>query len=328
MKGESQIKEFLSEHIATFNQFTIRTGEYKLILGEYFKICYQVQGLTYNWREITLAWEEKYPCKESVPRWTCSYFHECPQNGKCRPPMYRLLDDDEKNEYFQKVDIEYSGLSNSKKIDILFKEDEKVLVVPKRLMEMRQLRKYTQQEVAERCGISKQSVSKVECGGKHGDRVFSSTEIAQAHEMATIRLSRCCFFAALYNVSPGYLMGQVDADTGLADIKINKVSYYKKGDQFQNQPPIYEEFELSPLLFSPFLYDTPKAKKGYRALMEFGKTYNITDVMYKNAEAVDYINLLKTLTKVYFGKPPDELLKILRDACIGFCDRLEASRNE
>ena len=269
---------------AQIDTFPIRIRDYAKVYASYFSTCPYCQGLKFNWPEIS---QELLDGDLDCPQWHCQKYAICPENHKCLPP---LLSDDTLNEYYWLEDRDFYSFVEEKQrnlatgqmesqferkfnfTEVLINFDKKVLVSPERLRECRTACQFTLQEIASRCWASnRQNWSIYETIPDKHDKLIKQqrlTSIGIKHKMRPMRYSECCYLAAIYKTTPGYLMGQIDNPKH--DIAVHKYSYYKKKDgllftDLRNLEPDLEGFRVFPELFSPISFYSDKKRKGEEA---------------------------------------------------------------
>lgn len=329
MQGKKHIESDFLTHLRNFEpqiaQFSIKTGVYGEALLSYFRVCPYAQDLATNWNRISQELSN-VTSGRTPPQWSCSNYNKCNHNEHCRPP-FRW--EDTQHQYFCVIDSDYSSfvtetgrgrknhtIRKSNIGKLLIEDNSKVLASPVRLDKVRSDCQYSEDQVANMCGLSKQSISNLNFIPENPKQKLSC--IAAKNGMVSIKYSLCCLLAVLYEVTPGYLMGQSDEPS--RDIYVHKCAYYQANKFYQDNfessvkasPPIHEEYEISPGLIAPIELFSKKKAEGRKAADRMRKHFK--DL------APNFQILLELCEKIYYQPIPLELQRDLHLLFEGLLD--------
>lgn len=328
MRGKKNVESDFAACLRNFEPqiglFPIKIGAYGEALLDYFRVCPNAQNLEINWSKISRELSDLSPGR-AIPQWVCSNYNNCNHNGHCHPPFrqagtkgeYLLVFD---RDYTVFVDDEAGGEKQRVQKSIigsfLIGRNDKVLVSPSRLDKARTDCKCTQSQVANLSGLTKQAISRLNSVQEDPKQKLNC--IATKNGMVTTKYSLCCLLAAIYEVTPGYLMGQTDDRD--KDIVIQKVAYYNKKSVFQdgiesvvmNTAPIHEEYEVSPGLHLPIMLFSEKKRAGRIAADKIrGYSDHLDSTL---------LRLLELCEKIYYRPIPPEFQEDFRLLFEGLLD--------
>ena len=327
----SNKEENLLNFRTPIGQYPIRLGLYEDVFLNYFQVCPYAQKLTFDWPKISNELVAIRP-NRTVPKWSCSNYHKCDFKTHCRAP-YRLVNGTRKLYSLKDRDYthfppELSIAPPEHLIQVLAIGNasvnckKKVLVSPERFELARSKKEYTPGQAANLAGVPRQTIYNYESAMKKPRQKLGC--IAEANHMITMPYALCYYFAVLYEVTPGYLMGQSDCPA--EDIFVNKVSYYRAEDFAQKgsksalavSQPEYEEFEVSPSLKIPItLFNVHKiagldAAKNIRKFIENESGNRVFDG--------NLARMMDICERAYFQSIPDELRRDIRQFFQGLLD--------
>lgn len=322
--SNAEQKKSLQNFERQLTLFPVRKDGYWRVLLDYFRICPYVQSLEINWKKISQEYPNQPPHK-AVPRWVCSNHKNCAYNERCHPP-FRWSDIGHEYESVDDRDIRFISKSKPKADgenttvqeltmgQVIAGCNNKVLASPERLRLTREKRHYSQEQVANMCGLSRQDITGLETIQE--DPKHNLNRIAAKNRLVPIKYSLCCLLAVLYEVKPGYLMGQIDDST--RDVYVNKRTYYKKSDiyyqefdgvemkqkrrsdyELKEKIHVHEEYEVAPFLDTPILYFSDAKRKGRLAADKIRS--------YEKPLDPNYRTLLELCEKIYYWPIPYEL---------------------
>lgn len=332
--------------------FPIKVGPYEIVLLDYFRTCPCAQKLEINWAKISDELFGIPPYKSNeIPHWVCTNYRRCEFCDRCSPPLrtidksyiapYTIEDEKVGKKEDQKTDTgeiinkaELERILNSDIGKFLIGRKDKVLVSPARLVAARTSCALSQEQVANMLGLSKQTISNSEKTDVTASHKLN--RIANGNNMITMKYSLCCGLSVLYEVTPGYLMGQVDDPA--VDIYVNKMIYRETERTFRkalvNEPlatasaPIYEEYEVSPALISPICFFTRTKRSGWQAAEDIRESVTKCPQkeMYSDVLVSNILELVEVCERIYLQPIPPELRRNLKNLFLGVLDGNQLTR--
>ena len=346
------LEQYLRNLQPQIGTFPIKVGPYEMVLLDYFRTCPCAQKLEINWAKISDELFGIPPYKSNeIPHWVCTNYNRCEFCDRCSPPLrtidksyiasYTIEGEKVDKKENQKTDTgeiinkdELERILNSDIGKFLIGRKDKVLVSPARLVAARTSCALSQEQVANMLGLSKQTISnseKIDATASH-----KLNRIANGSNMITMKYSLCCGLSALYEVTPGYLMGQSDDLT--ADIYVNKTIYRETEHTFRkahvNEPlatasvPIYEEYEVSPALISPICFFTKTKRSGWQAAEDIRESITKCpqEEMYSDVLVSNIPELVELCERIYLQPIPPELRSNLKKLFLGVLDGNQLTR--
>lgn len=335
--GRNQAQEeCLQNFQAQISQFPIKAGPNELVLLDYFRKCPRVQELTYPWHKISCELLALSSYNKAMPHWVCSHYDHCEFNVRCSAPFRK----GDKHHLYQPVTEHKfvpSDLDAAEKREDRFVEkpaigqfliscNNKVLVSPECLVAARGTRKYSQDQVANMCGLTKQAISNLEKTLEAPTHKLNC--IATDNKMITMKYSLCCLLATLYEVTPGYLMGH--SDDVSQDVYVTHIAYYEREHIVQKglkavclyDTPVREEFEVSRLSIPVMLF-SGKKRKGRKAADDIRAFKDGSDYLMSNVQ-----ELVEVCERIYYHPIPGVLQTNLRQLFDGLLDSPNTSESK